>query len=79
MKKRGRKTDYFTDNSFNDSPLEEYRVVMRESDKLAKAKKNPVLSYEGVTIFPCYVYDSRGLLLRVEYPKKKRIDPMKWN
>tara|TARA_R110002167_G_scaffold163441_2_gene360343 strand:+ start:1135 stop:1413 length:279 start_codon:yes stop_codon:yes gene_type:complete len=78
-KKLGRKTDYFKGDSFNDSPLEEYRVVMKESDGLATVKKNPVLSYGGDTVFPCYVYDSTGLLLRVEYPKKKRVKPMKWN
>ena len=77
-KKRGRQTDYFMDDSFYDSPNEEYKVVTRELDGLAITKRIPVLSHTGNTIFPCYVYDSKGLLLRVVYPKKKRIASAKW-
>ena len=77
-KKRGRQTDYFTDNSFYDAPLEEYKAVMSENEGMSKMKRVPAISYQGMTVFPCYVYNKHGSLLRVIYPKKKRIESARW-
>ena len=59
---------YIDGNDFFDDPNAEY-----------KCKRSASLSVEvksyGECVYPCYVYDKEGKLLRIEYPKlrgKKR-------
>ena len=53
--------------SYFDAPEEEY-----------PAPKNTRLSIpedsgKGARVFPCFVYDAKGVLLRIEYPESRKL------
>lgn len=55
---------YLDGNDYFDCPDYEYSCK-------AKTKINVKLNATNQYVFPCYVYDRHGKLLRIEYPKLK--------
>ena len=60
-------------DSFFDSPVEEYNCLERSKSK----EVNLSVDSSADRIYPCYVYDKDGNLLRVDYPKTRKV-PEKW-
>jgi len=57
--------------TYFDDPLAEYPAPK-------DTKKVPSDSGDGTRIWPCYVYDASGELIRIEYPKKVDIPWIGW-
>ena len=60
---------YLDGNDYFDSPKDEHSCGK-------EIKAEVYCGYADQYIFPCYVYDKHGKLLRIEYPKIK--DGKKW-
>lgn len=58
-----RKENYLDSNAYYDNPDLEYPFHSKQ--------KNEVVLDQNEYLYPCYVYDKHGKLLRVEYPKVK--------
>jgi hypothetical protein len=56
--------------SYFDAPEEEYPAPKN------RKVSEPEDSGQGARVFPCYVYDAKGVLLRIEYPKSREL---KWD
>jgi len=61
--------EFIDGNSYNDDPNQEYKSSFTQ-------EPSHIYEVTGSYVFPCYVYDKRGTLLRIEYPKYK--EPKKW-
>jgi len=57
------KERYLESDAYFDNPDLEYPLHART--------KSEVFLDEGKYLYPCYVYDRHGKLLRIEYPKIK--------
>ena len=58
--------EYFLEgDDYYDSPEDEHGYKKHKVNE-------PVVSESGDQIYPCYVYDKDGKLLRIEYPKKSK-------
>ena len=65
-----RKKVYLDGDEYYDSPLDEHYCKHKRNEDVRFTNENYV--------YPCYVYDKNGKLLRVEYPKSKEIKGLKW-
>ena len=65
-----RNRDYLDGDEYFDSPLDEHNC---------RYKKSKEVKFTGGTyVYPCYVYDKNGKLIRIEHPKGQEIKGAKW-
>jgi len=69
----------FNTEGLEDSPNEESPLHLdRPGGKSIHSLKIPILHGKGKTLFPCYVYDKDGVLLRVEHKKPSPVPDIGW-
>ena len=59
------KTPHLDGDDYFDKPEDEHGIGKFKPD-------DPIITETHQHIYPCYVYDKDGKLLRVEYPKVKK-------
>jgi len=74
MKIRSFNTDGLEDSPNDESPLH----LVYPGSKRQTGLKVPVVTSKGKTIFPCYVYDKDGVLLRIEHRKPSAVPDVGW-
>jgi len=65
-KKKGGRRVFLSGEEYYGDPLEEHNVHIKSSNRIPRFGHG-----EELRVFPCYVYDKHGELIRVEHPKPK--------